>query len=274
MAAKKKASAKRPAKKVAAKRPARKAAKKAPAKKAGSKTKKVTKKVAKKAASKPAKKTAKKSAAKSTKRPVKRVAKKVAKPISSSTATSLVVPQTASKPTAVVSTPVAAKPATTPAAPAKKSSNSVLFLVIAGVVLLAIFALTNSSNDEGATPAPTVSESVSEEPSAEPSESESEEPALSAYEAPQSFVAIANGAEGVTLRWKAPSATEGLTGYVVSVSYNAVDFTEVATVGADELSYEIAQVGEEGGTQFLLQSVYSDGTKVDAKKFSLKGKFA
>jgi hypothetical protein len=148
-----------------------------------------------------------------------------------------------------------------------------LFLVIVGVVLLAIFALTNSSDDEGATPTPTASESVSEEPSAEPSESASEEPALSAYEAPQGFVAIANGSEGVTLRWKAPTATEGLTGYVISVSYNAVDFTEVITVAVDQLSYEIAKVGDEGGTQFLLQSVYSDGTKVDAKKFSLKGKF-
>ena len=75
------------------------------------------------------------------------------------------------------------------------------------------------------------------------------------------------------MRWKAPAAVDGLTGYIVSVSYNAVDFKEVATVGADQLSYEIAKVSEEGGTQFLLQSVYSDGTKVDAKKFSLKGKF-
>jgi len=88
-----------------------------------------------------------------------------------------------------------------------------------------------------------------------------------------SFVAINNGNGGVTLRWKAPSAVDGLTGYSVSVSYNAKDFTEVKTVGADSLSLDIAQASEEGGTQFLLQSVYSDGTKVDAKKFSLKGKY-
>ena len=173
----------------------------------------------------------------------------------------------------VTSTPAPAKPTPAPAAAQKKSPSGIFFLVIAGVVLLAIFAMNNSSDDEGATPAPTASESVSEEPTAEPSESETEEPALSAYEAPLSFVAIANSNGGVTLRWKAPAATEGLTGYAISVSYNAVDFTEVTTVSADQLSYEIAKVGEEGGTQFLLQSVYSDGTKVDAKKFSLKGKF-
>ncbi len=262
MAAKKKASAKRPVKKAAAKRPA--------------------KKVASKSGKKAVKKTAKRAVKKSAKRPIKKAAakkpatKKVAAKKSTSAkvdAAKIVIPPVPSRSTAsVTSTPAPAKPSA-PAAPAKKSSSSVLFLVIAGVVLLAVFALTNSSDDEGATPTPTASESVSEEPSAEPSESASEEPALSAYEAPQGFVAIANGSEGVTLRWKAPTATEGLTGYVISVSYNAVDFTEVTTVAVDQLSYEIAKVGDEGGTQFLLQSVYSDGTKVDAKKFSLKGKF-
>lgn len=267
MAAKKKASAKRPVKKAAAKRPAKKVAGKS-GKKAGKKT---AKKAVKKSAKRPIKKAAaKKPAAK------KSATKKVAAKKSASAkvdAAKIVIPPVPSRSTAAVTSTPAPTKTSAPAAPAKKSSSNVLFLVIAGVVLLAIFALTNSSDDEGATPTPTASESVSEEPTAEPSESASEEPALSAYEAPQSFVAIANGSEGVTLRWKAPDATEGLTGYVISVSYNAVDFTEVTTVAADQLSYEIAKVGDEGGTQFLLQSVYSDGTKVDAKKFSLKGKF-
>lgn len=268
MAAKKKASAKRPAKKVAkkaTKAPAKRAAKKTAKKSAGRKV--ASKKVA-------AKKPAKKASAKiATKRPAKKaVAKKVAAKVD---ATKIVIPPVPSGSNVKVLTPAQAvtpKPST-PAAPVKKSSNSVVFLVIAGVVLLAIFALTNSSSNDDAAPKPTASESVSEEPTAEPSETASEEPAITAYEAPQSFVAIANGAEGVTLRWKAPAATEGLTGYLISVSYNAVDFKEVATVPADQLSYAIAKVGDEGGTQFLLQSVYADGTKVDAKKFSLKGKF-
>jgi len=252
VAAKKKASAKRRVKKAPAKRPAKKAAKRV-VKKAG-------------------KARPKKAAAK---RPAKRSAKRSAKKASSrSDLSKIVIPPVPSRgTTSVSSTPAPAKSASAPAAqaPAKKSNN-VLFLVIAGVVLLAIFALTNSSSDDDdAMPTPT--ETVSEEPSAEPSESESEEPAITAYEAPTGFVAIRNASGGVTLRWKASTATDGLTGYAVSVSYNAVDFVEVSTVGADQLSFDIALASDEGGTQFLLQSVYSDGTKVDATKFSLKGKY-
>ena len=252
MAAKKKASAKRRVKKAPAKRPAKKAAKRV-VKKAG-------------------KARPKKAAAK---RPAKRSAKRSSKKASSrSDLSKIVIPPVPSRgTTSVSSTPARAKSASAPAAqaPAKKSNN-VLFLVIAGVVLLAIFALTNSSSDDDdAMPTPT--ESVSEEPSAEPSESESEEPAITAYEAPTGFVAIRNASGGVTLRWKASTATDGLTGYAVSVSYNAVDFVEVSTVGADQLSFDIALASDEGGTQFLLQSVYSDGTKVDATKFSLKGQY-
>ena len=247
MAAKKKASAKRRVNKAPAKRPAKKAAKRV--------IKKASKRAPKKAAAKrPGKKSAKKASSRND------LSKIVIPPVPTRGATS------------VSSTPAPAKSASAPAAqaPAKKSNN-VLFLVIAGVVLLAIFALTNSSSDDDAMPTPT--ETVSEEPSAEPSESESEEPAITAYEAPTSFVAIRNASGGVTLRWKAPAASDGLTGYAVSVSYNAVDFVEVSTVGADQLSFDIALASDEGGTQFLLQSVYSDGTKVDAAKFSLKGKY-
>lgn len=248
MAAKKKASAKRRVKKAAAKRPAKKAAKRV--------VKKSSKRAPKKAAAK---------------RPAKRSSKKAS---SRNDLSKIVIPPVPTRgATSVSSTPAPAKSASAPAAqaPAKKSNN-VLFLVIAGVVLLAIFALTNSSSDDDDA-APTPTETVSEEPSAEPSESESEEPAITAYEAPTGFVAIRNASGGVTLRWKAPAASDGLTGYAVSVSYNAVDFVEVSTVGADQLSFDIALASDEGGTQFLLQSVYSDGTKVDAAKFSLKGKY-
>ena len=223
-------------------------------------------KKATKSAKRPAKKApAKKAPAK--KAPAKKaVAKKSSVKVSSSKVVIPPAPARSSAPTNAT-TPAA------PSAPAKKNSNGVLFLVIAGVVLLAIFALSNSSNNDDAAPTPTASESMSEEPTAEPSESASEETTLTNYEAPMSFVAIRNSTGGVTLRWKAPTATEGLTGYAISVSYNAVDFTEVATVAADQLNFDIALAGDEGGTQFLLQSVYSDGTKVDAKKFSLKGKY-
>ena len=149
-------------------------------------------------------------------------------------------------------------------------------MVIAGVVLLAIFALSNASTTDDAAPtaseSPAATTSPTEEPSEEPSESESPAANL-VYEAPTSFVAINNASGGVTLRWKAPAAIEGLTGYLISISYNAVDFKEVGTVPADQFSLDIARVGDEGGTQFFIQSVYSDGTKADGSKFSLRGKY-
>lgn len=133
--------------------------------------------------------------------------------------------------------------------------------------------------DDGASPKPAPAESVSDEPSNETEEgtdteeeTESESAGDLTYEAPTGFVAINNGS-GVTLRWKAPMATEGLTGYLVSISYNAIDFKEVATVPVGSLSLDVARVGDEGGTQFFIQSVYSDGTKADGAKFALKGKY-
>ncbi|NDE71659.1 MAG: hypothetical protein EB054_02980 [Actinobacteria bacterium] len=256
MAAKKKA-AKRPAKKAAAKRPAKKAvARKSPAKKSGTK-----------------------SAKKSAKRPVKKAAAKrpTVKKVSAATKVDAAkiqippVPSRSNSPVATSSAPVKSPAVSTPSAPAKKSSPTPLILVVLGIVVLAFFALSNKSSDDVAT-TPSASQSPSASASATPSESASSA-TLSAHEAPQSFVAINNANGGVTLRWKAPTAVEGLTGYSISVSYNAVDFTEVTTVAADSLSFAIAKASDEGGTQFLLQSVYSDGTKVDAKKFSLKGKY-
>lgn len=263
MATKKKSA--RPAKKSAAKRSG---AKKSVARKSGAK-----KSVAKKSgAKKPAKKSsARKSTARkssSAKRPIK---KALPKPPKGVDVAKIVIPPVPARggTSSTTPTPVAAKPGAVASAPAKKNSSSVLFLVIAGVVLLAIFALSNSSSDDDAAPKPTASESVSEEPAEEPSE----EPSDLTYEAPSGFVAINNASGGVTLRWKAPAATEGLTGYLVSISYNTVDFIEVATVSADEFSVDVAKMGDEGGTQFFIQSVYSDGTKADGAKFALKGKY-
>lgn len=260
-------------------RPA-KAAKKPVAKKSTAK-KSATKKVASK---KPAakKSTAKKIAPKKkiAKRPGK-AGKKVAAKSSSVEAAKIVIPPVPTRGTTSISTMPSPKPTTSgssvaSSSPTKKSSSRVLFLVIAGVVLLAIFALSNSSMDDGASPKPTPAASASDEPSDEASEDTGDTDGESAgtltYEAPTSFVAINNGS-GVTLRWKAPMATEGLTGYLVSISYNAVDFKEVATVPAGTLTLDVARVGEEGGTQFFIQSVYSDGTKADGAKFALKGKY-
>ncbi|MFM8965863.1 MAG: hypothetical protein ACKOHL_05995 [Actinomycetota bacterium] len=263
---------------MATKKKSARPAKKSAARKSGAKKSVARKSVAKKSVAKKsgAKKPAKKSSARkstsrkssSAKRPIK---KALPKPPKGVDVAKIVIPPVPARggTSSSTPTPVAAKPGAVASAPAKKNSSSVLFLVIAGVVLLAIFALSNSSSDDDAAPKPTASESVSEEPSDEPAE----EPSDLTYEAPSGFVAINNASGGVTLRWKAPAATEGLTGYLVSISYNTVDFIEVATVSADEFSVDVAKMGDEGGTQFFIQSVYSDGTKADGAKFALKGKY-
>jgi len=141
---------------------------------------------------------------------------------------------------------------------------------------LAIFAIANTSQDEAAAPKPTPTATASATPSESASEEPSEDPSPSAtytYEAPTGFVAINNASGGVTLRWKAPAAVDGLTGYRVSISYDAVNFIEVGTVAADTLRLEVAKVGEQGGTQFFIQSVYEDGSLADGAKFALKGKY-
>jgi hypothetical protein len=252
---KKSAAKKRPAKKAAAKRPAKRSAKR------------TVKKAVKKSAKRTAKKSAKRSSGKKRSANTVDVSKLVIPP----------VPTRGSSSTSSFSATSAPKtaPAAAAKASAKKSNSSgILFLVIAGIVLLAIFALSNTSSDDDAAPKPTPSESVTDEPSEEPTAEPSESASGSfSYEAPSKFVAINNASGGVTLRWVAPVATEGLTGYLVSISYNARDFIEVATVPADQLTLDVARTGDEGGTQFFIQSVYSDGTKADGAKFALKGKY-
>ena len=255
---------------MAAKKTAKKSAKR-PAKKAAPKSGK--RPIKKAAAKRPsgAKKSVKKSAKKTAKRPAKKApAKKSAAKVAVSSAAKIEIPPV---PTRVSTTPAPKQSsgAPKPVAPQKKSSPTALFLVIAGVVVLAIVALANrSSTDDGSMAKPTTS------PTSETSASASASPTASAlanHEAPVGFVAIAHGDMGVTLHWKAPAATEGITGYTISVSYDAKNFTEVATVPGTQFSLDVSKASDEGGTQFLIQTVYSDGTKVDGKKFSLKGNY-
>jgi len=87
--------------------------------------------------------------------------------------------------------------------------------------------------------------SQSAEPSASATPSESEEPgaAVAVVEAPTKFVAL-NSEGGLKLRWVAPMAVEGLTGYNVEI-----------------------------WTQFRVSSVYSDGQTASATAFGIPGEF-
>ena len=249
----KKTATKRTAKKsVAKKTVAKKTAKKAVAKKAVAK-----KAVAKKAA--PKKSTAKKTT-------VKRVAKKASV---RSTGISNARIEIAPPPVA----PEATKPVATPS---QSTSGRVVLLVLAGIVILGAIVWSNSagmsSDDETATPVPSISQS------AEPTESATAEPTESAVvianvDAPTKFVAL-KSADGLKLRWVGPTATDGLTGYNVEIRANGVgDWSVIATVPADQLTQNVVKSSDSGWTQFRVSSIYSDGQVASATVFGIPGEF-
>ena len=261
--AKKTAAKKSPAKKVVAKKKttkkavakkavAKKTAKKAPAKKAAAK--RVVKKTAKKAV---AKKTAKKA-------PAKRVVKKA------TTTRVTSAPAAISAPVKAVA-PVVAKPV---AAPKASTSNRTAWIVVIGIVALVAIVWSQSSgsdSDDAANPTPSMSETA--EPTAEPSATESTGTPVSAVEAPTKFVAL-NSAEGLKLRWVAPTAVDGLTGYNVEIRANgAGEWTVIATVPADQLTQNVTKASDSGWTQFRVSSVYSDGQTASATAFGIPGEF-
>jgi len=264
---------KKTAKKAAKKSPAKKtAAKKSPAKKAVAKKKTTKKAVAKEAV---AKKTAKKAPAKkaAAKRVVKKTAKKApAKRVVKKATTTRVTsaPAAVSAPVRAAA-PVVAKPV---AAPKASTSNRTAWIVVLGIVALVAIVWSQSSgsdSDDAANPTPSMSETA--EPSAEPSATESTGTPVTAVEAPTKFVAL-KSEEGLKLRWVAPTAVDGLTGYNVEIRANgAGEWTVIATVPADQLTQNVTKASDSGWTQFRVSSVYSDGQTASATAFGIPGEF-
>ena len=251
---------KSPAKKTAARKPV---AKKAVAKKKTAKKAVAKKAVAKKTAKKSAvNKTAKKAVAK--KAPAKRVVKKAAVAVTSAPA------------------PVVAKAVVTPVAPAKpvaapkqSTSTRTAWFVVIGIAILAAIVWSQSSDkdNDDAAPAPSMSQSAEPSESATPTESEEPAATVTAVEAPTKFVAL-KSEDGLKLRWVAPTAVEGLTGYNVEIRANgAGDWTVIATVPADQLTQNVTKASDSGWTQFRVSSVYSDGQTASATAFGIPGEF-
>ncbi len=276
------------AKKVAKKAPAKKAvAKKSAVKKSASKKKVTAKRAVKKSAVKkvakkaPAKKAATKKVAK--KAPAKRVVKKSAKEATSLRFSVPPVPVTSSRSEVTAASvakpaPVVAKPS---AKPKQSTSGRVVFAVVIAIVVLAAIAWSKSGSDgdDVAAPAPSISQSSepTESATAEPTESATAEPTESAtvgaVESPSKFVAL-KSADGLKLRWLAPAATEGLTGYNVEIRANGIgDWTTIATLPADQLNQSVTKNGDAGWTQFRVTSVYSDGQTASATVFGIPGEF-
>ena len=266
---------------MAVKKSAKKAAKKAPAKKAVAKKRIVKKSVAKKTAKRP---TAKKAVAKkaTTKKAVAKksaVKKKVVKKAPAKRVVKKSAVAVTSSPAAAVARPAApALPAKPVAAPKQSTSGRAVWLVAIGIAALAIIVWSTSANNstEEAAPTPVASESAEPTESATPTEpTEPAEPGavVSVVEAPSKFVALASDG-GLKLRWVAPMAMDGLTGYNVETRANGTgEWTVVATLPVDQLTQNVTKASDSGWTQFRVSSVYSDGQTAPATVFGIPGEF-
>jgi hypothetical protein len=282
-------------KKPAAKKAAVKksAAKKSVAKKSTAK-KSVAKKTVKKSAVKKsaAKKTVKKSAVK--KSAAKKTVKKSATKKRAASASSIVIPPVPSSGSLgagrvdVSSTPkpatksasAPAKPSSTVSAPKQGASGKVLAAIIVGIILLAVIVATRpDSGSEDAAPAPTASEStmpseeMTEEPTAEPTSEETSAP-VAAVEGPKTIGNWKDSAKSVmSITWKAPAASAGLTGYKVEVRVNRGEWAVKSEVPADQLSIEFSKTDSMGETAFRVSSIYSDGQEAVGNTFGFSGVF-
>ena len=260
---------------VAVKKTAKKSAKKSPAKKSAVKKSAAKKKVAKKSVAKRSavKKTAKKATKKAAKKaPAKRTAKKSAARKSASRYSVPPVPISSARTAPRVDAPAAPISTKPVSKPKQSTSANTVWIVVIGIVALAAIVWANSSSSDNDA-APTPSESAMPSESATPTPSESTGETVSAVEAPTKFVALPRDT-GLKLRWVAPMAVDGLTGFKVETRANGTgDWSVIAEVPADQLTQDVVKSGDTGWTQFRVSSVYSDGQVASATVFGIPGEF-
>jgi hypothetical protein len=153
------------------------------------------------------------------------------------------------------------------------SSKGIVAAVVVGILVLAVAVISQNSSNEATTVTPTPAASESEAPTTAPSAEPTGAP-IAGYEAPVGIVSLYN-AEGATVNWKAPAASEGITGYNVSLRANgAGEWKLVATVPATQFKQQITKGGDEGWAQVQVSTVYSDGEVVDGKIHGLPGSWS
>jgi hypothetical protein len=142
--------------------------------------------------------------------------------------------------------------------------------------LLAVLVITRPDSEE-VTPAPTpaASASASEEPTAEPTTEPTEE-ATSApvtdVEGPKTVGNWKDSAKSVmTISWKAPAASAGLTGYKVEIRVNRGEWAVKSEVPSDQLSIDFSKTDSSGETSFRVSSVYADGQEAVGNTFGFSG---
>ncbi len=268
-AAKKTVAKKKAAKKAVAKKTVKKSAVKKSAAKKTVKKSEVKKSAVKKSA---AKKTVKKSAVK---KRAKSASSVVIPPVPSSSSLGARRVDVSSTPK-VASQSAPAKPSTSASAPKQGASGKVLAAIIVGIILLAVVVVTRpDSGSDDAMPAPAASESTmpSEEMTEEPTTEETSAP-VAAVEGPKTIGNWKDAAKSVmTISWKAPAASAGLTGYKVEVRVNRGEWAVKSEVPADQLAIDFSKTDSMGETAFRVSSVYSDGQEAEGNTFGFAGVF-
>ena len=235
------------------------------------------KKAAKKSAAKKssAKRSVKKVAKRST---AKRSAKKSVKKKSKSTARYSIpsVPVSGSGRSSVSTISTTPKPSSGSSYSSKStkssdagSSKGIVIAVVLGILILAIAVISRGSDSESTTVTPTPAASESVAPTEEPTSAP-----LAAHEPPAGIVSLYN-ATGATVNWKAPAASEGITGYNIELRDNgAGEWKLVATVPATQFKQQIVKNDETGWVQVKVSTVYSDGVVSEGKVHGLPGSWS
>ncbi|MFM8628020.1 MAG: fibronectin type III domain-containing protein [Candidatus Nanopelagicus sp.] len=144
-----------------------------------------------------------------------------------------------------------------------------MIAVVLGILILAIAVISRGSDSESTTVTPTPAASESVEPTTEPTTAP-----LAAHEPPVGIVSIYN-ATGATVNWKAPAASEGITGYNIELRTNGVgEWRLVATVPATQFKQQITKNDETGWAQVKVSTVYSDGVVAEGKIHGLPGSWS
>jgi len=148
-----------------------------------------------------------------------------------------------------------------------------MIAVVLGIVILAVAVISKNSSSESTTVTPTPAASESAAPTEQPSAEPSSAP-LAAHEAPVGIVSLYN-ATGATVNWKAPAASEGITGYNIELRDNGVgEWKLVATVPATQFKQQITKNDSTGWVQVKVSTVYSDGVVVEGKIHGLPGSWS
>lgn len=276
---------KKPAvKKTAAKK--KPAVKKTATKKTVAKKRTVKKTVAKKSV-------VKKSAVKKT---AKKAVKKSAAKKRSASASSIVIPpvptsvgagrvDVSSTPKSVARNTVAPAQASKPKeAPKQGASGKVLVAIIVAIIVLAVIVVTRPDGDSDdaaptpvasatATPTEEATEEATEEPAVEPTEGVTSAP-VESVEGPATVGNWKDSAKSVmSISWKTPEASAGLTGYKVEIRVNRGEWVVKSEVPADQLSIDFSKTSATGETSFRVSSIYSDGQEAVGNTFGFSGVF-